>query len=72
VDQAVQQGAGIVFQRVPLVLADLGQLEQGPFHHPQQDRVVHLVVGVQRLDVHLGQRRRGVPEHVDVPGHRLG
>ena len=66
-DQRVQQRTRVVLQRIPLVLADLGVLEQRALHLCQEYPVVDPVLGSQLVSVHLGQCGRGVAQHGHVP-----
>ena len=67
-----QQRARVVLQRVPLVLADLGVLEQHPFHQRQKYAVVDPVLRGQLVTVHLGQCDGRVVQHGDVVRHGVG
>jgi hypothetical protein len=57
-----------VAQRVPLVLADLGQFEHRALDQCQQDGVVDLLLRPEVVGVHLGQCRRRVAQHRHVLG----
>jgi hypothetical protein len=68
--QRVQQRAGVVVERVPLVFADRGQLEEPALHDGREDRVVDLVLGAERIGVDAGQRVGGVAQHGDLVADR--
>lgn len=69
--QGVQQRPRIVAQRIPLVGANLGGLEQPSVDHAGEQRVVDALRHVERVRVDLGERVRRVLQHRLIGGERV-